>query len=350
MTKSPQRGFSLVELMVALALSLVLMAGVLSVFMSSKVTYFANENTARLQENGRIALDMVLHDVRSAGYQGCARMKRIPFWNALNSSTSALWDFGTPMTGYEFTNPGTWTPSLDAAALGLVPAPVDGSDVIALRVTARDAQTIRMTTSMASATANPVVTHTTPAPVQNGQVMLITDCNTASVFQVTGYNAGQILHAAGAGTPGNSSTNLGFVFRTSPSRTTRLIRMETVFYWVGDAGTGPVLYRKTGAAVPQPLVEGVESLQFAYGEDTTGDRVVDQYVAAEAVADWQDIVGVTVSTLLRSDEIGTDVDSETYSLLDPLDDAQGGATLGPFDDRRQRMLFNSTATLRSYAR
>ena len=72
--------------------------------------------------------------------------------------------------------------------------------------------------------------------------------------------------------------------------------------------------------------------------------------SADAVADWQDIIGVTVSTLLHSDEVGTDVDTLTYSLLDPSDAAQGGVTLGPFDDRRQRMLFHSTATLRSYAR
>jgi type IV pilus assembly protein PilW len=203
---------------------------------------------------------------------------------------------------------------------------------------------------MANATANPTVANTVPAPVTAGQVYLITDCNTSSVFQVTGWNAGQVLHATGAGSPGNLTANLGFVYQNSASRTTRLVRMETVFYYVANTATGPVLYRKAGSAAAQPLIDGVESLQFAYGEDTNNDRVVDRYVGANLVGNWQNVIGVTVSTLLRSEAVGTDVDTLTYSLLDPADANQGGVTVGPFNDRRWRMLFTSTATLRSYAR
>ncbi len=50
-----QRGFSLVEIMVALTLSLILLGGVLAVMYSSKVTYMENERVGRLQENGRAA-------------------------------------------------------------------------------------------------------------------------------------------------------------------------------------------------------------------------------------------------------------------------------------------------------
>ena len=45
--------------MVSITIGLILLAGVLSIFLSSKVTYFANEKTARLQENGRVALDLI---------------------------------------------------------------------------------------------------------------------------------------------------------------------------------------------------------------------------------------------------------------------------------------------------
>ena len=47
MKNQMQRGFSVVELMVAVTLSMILMAGVLSIFASSKVTYLSNEKTAR---------------------------------------------------------------------------------------------------------------------------------------------------------------------------------------------------------------------------------------------------------------------------------------------------------------
>ena len=41
-----------------MTIGLILLAGVLSIFLSSKVTYLTNEKTARLQENGRVALDL----------------------------------------------------------------------------------------------------------------------------------------------------------------------------------------------------------------------------------------------------------------------------------------------------
>jgi type IV pilus assembly protein PilW len=66
MLLNKQRGVSLVEMMVAITIGLILLAGVLSIFFSSKVTYFSNEKMARLQENGRVALNLISHDVRAA--------------------------------------------------------------------------------------------------------------------------------------------------------------------------------------------------------------------------------------------------------------------------------------------
>ena len=51
-----QRGFTLVELMVALAVSLLLLAGVIQVYLSSKQAYRVQDNVARIQESGRLAM------------------------------------------------------------------------------------------------------------------------------------------------------------------------------------------------------------------------------------------------------------------------------------------------------
>jgi len=110
MKLNKQRGVSLVELMVSITIGLILIAGVLSIFMSSKVTYFANEKTARLQENGRVALDLLMHDVRSAGYMGCARA--VPFTSTLNAPTSLLWNYEIPLQGFESDGAGAWAPVL----------------------------------------------------------------------------------------------------------------------------------------------------------------------------------------------------------------------------------------------
>ena len=66
-----QAGFSLVEIMIALLIGLFLMGGILQMFSASQQTYRMQSNLARLQENGRFALDFLARDIRTAGYWGC---------------------------------------------------------------------------------------------------------------------------------------------------------------------------------------------------------------------------------------------------------------------------------------
>ena len=64
------RGFSMVELMVALVITLILMAGVSQVFLSSKQSYMIQDTLGRMQENGRYAMEVLTTDLRRAGYWG----------------------------------------------------------------------------------------------------------------------------------------------------------------------------------------------------------------------------------------------------------------------------------------
>jgi type IV pilus assembly protein PilW len=339
---SKQRGVSLIELMVSITIGLILMAGVLSIFMSSKVTYFANEKTARLQESGRVALDLIQHDVRSAGFMGCARS--VPFTSTLNNSTSLLWNYEIPLQGFESSGGGAWSPALAAGTLN--PAPVNDSDVLITRAVQRDGITRRMQLDNADLTSDLRVESTTDVPV--GTIMLVTDCQAASVFQVTGYAAGTpavITHTAAGSAPGNVTNDLGWLYLAG-SRATPL---ETDIYYVAnDPVSGePSLYRQTGATQPaEQLIEGVQALQVSYAEDTNGDRIADVHRAANAVGNWDNVLSVSLAMLIRSEETGTDVDSKTYQLLPA---AAGGQLLGPFADRRMRMVFTTTIALRNRA-
>jgi Tfp pilus assembly protein PilW len=66
MRSQKQRGISLVELLIATALGLFLLAGVFSIYLSNKKTYHYNEALARIQENARVAFLRLNHDVRMA--------------------------------------------------------------------------------------------------------------------------------------------------------------------------------------------------------------------------------------------------------------------------------------------
>ena len=61
-------GFSLVEIMIASTLSLVLIGGVMQIYQSSKVTYNLQNELADLQENERIALNVLNSNIRMAGF------------------------------------------------------------------------------------------------------------------------------------------------------------------------------------------------------------------------------------------------------------------------------------------
>ena len=66
-----QRGFSLVELMVAITLGAILLGGAVTLFVNNRETYNVTNDLARLQETARFAMDTIIKDLRMAGYFGC---------------------------------------------------------------------------------------------------------------------------------------------------------------------------------------------------------------------------------------------------------------------------------------
>lgn len=62
-------GFTLVELLVAMALSLFLMGGAILMYLSVQATYDDTNRLSRLQENIRFASDYMVRDVRNAGFR-----------------------------------------------------------------------------------------------------------------------------------------------------------------------------------------------------------------------------------------------------------------------------------------
>src|ERR1700733_1184418 len=69
-----QRGFSMVELMVALLIGVVLTSGVISVFITSRNTYNLNNAVGQVQEEGRFALTTLQPLIAEAGFTGCAHV------------------------------------------------------------------------------------------------------------------------------------------------------------------------------------------------------------------------------------------------------------------------------------
>ena len=68
----PHSGFTLVEIMVALAISALLLGGITQVFLTLKQTNRASTALSHIRESGQIAYDVMAYDARLAGYLGCS--------------------------------------------------------------------------------------------------------------------------------------------------------------------------------------------------------------------------------------------------------------------------------------
>jgi type IV pilus assembly protein PilW len=68
--KHRQHGLTLIELMVSITIGIVLMAGIMQIFASSKQSYKMQDTLTYLQESGRFSIDLISKDLRRAGYWG----------------------------------------------------------------------------------------------------------------------------------------------------------------------------------------------------------------------------------------------------------------------------------------
>jgi type IV pilus assembly protein PilW len=357
-----QLGVTVVELMVALLLGVILTGGAVQVFVSNRATYAFNEGFARLQENGRFALDTLSYHARLAGYLGC--LPNVTRYNNLNTPTSLAFNFDEGLRGYEAvgTNPGQtfaaaatdpansstagdWSPALPAALVGSV---IPGSDVLVIRHASPTSHAL-----LSPFTSATKVTAVADAgDYARGDIAIVSDCQKASIFQITGIanTAGgiEISHVA-AGTPGNlaPSWNTDQEYASGA----QLLRGETWVFYVGarPGGGPPALFQRrlliddattSATLVAEELVEAAETMQVRYGIDAALDGAIDSYVTANNVTDWGQVAAVRIAIVTRSpDEYGTDVDNDTYVVDETI--------FNPVDDRRLRQVFITTTGIRN---
>lgn len=346
-----QKGLSLIELMVAMLIGLILIAGIGNIFIDSKRTYSFQQGLARIQENGRMALEFLGRDIRMAGYTGCASGDYSSVTNTLNSSATLDYDFSRGVRGYDV---GSSVPS-DLSALS--PAPLLNTDVLVVKGPVGDGVAILGNKSSdanieVEVKAGMSCGSDCCSGVCQDDIVMATDCLKTFIFQVSQLQPSsgslRLVHNP-SGTPGNNiaawggnGTGAQGVFGTDAE----LVKIQTVYYYVGvsPASGQPALFMQVGvpgvANVAREMLEGVENIQLLYGRDTGTDFVPDQYDTATAVtsaAAWDKVGAVRVQLLVRSEDGVTDA-AQPYSF--------NGANVTP-TDRRLRHVFVSTVGVRA---
>jgi len=293
-----QKGFTLVELMIALALGMLITLAVIQVFLASKTTYRTQSAQGLLQENGRFALGFISNEVRMAGYAGCANIERVKAGMIVASPPSDVLFALDKVIGGEN----------DVGSAGGQYRAAPGTDTITVR---KASPGVRLAGNMAANNANVQVVNNAPGFVR-GDIAIISDCSAIDVFRITnnpgGSNGQQVTltHANGA----NSSNRLSKVYGSDAE----VMAFESIAYFVkatgrttaGGAPINALWIRKrqagsaTAALQMYELVEGVENMQIEYGVDTNNDRRADIYRSASAISNWGRVVSAKISLLMQS--------------------------------------------------
>lgn len=355
-TSITQAGLSLVELMVAMLLGLILMAGVIEVFLSSHASYRLSNAVSEVQENGRFALNFIVHEARMAGYTGCN--SEVHPKNALDTTDPdydpSVLSFAHGVQGYQATSNTaantSWEPALPAPLYAdLTNKPIAGTDVLSIR-SIKD-EGIVLEEGMPNTSANMNVNSN--ADLAIGDILLISDCSSAAVFQVTHLpSGGKVQHNTGnSATPGNATKDVVSAFQKGAG----ISKITTTTYFIAARGNDTNcdsgacgLWRArivnvSGVATmrEEELVDGVTSMQVLYGTDTTGDGIVDRYEPGSSTTVWNNVYSIKIALLVDSSGAATSKPKTppSYTLL--------GETVTPPDDLHLRQVFTTTISLRN---
>lgn len=330
-----QRGMTMVELLVGLAVGLFLSAGILQIFLSSNQTYRALDAGSRVQENARYALNTLARDIRTAGFLGCRSLAQgvtvlhddgdedAPDFSGLNMGGQPLAVLGYENGGASGGADKPWDEFLSSSV-----SRVDGTDVVQVLYAGGVGAELASDLSPSAGSVMQLVSNPDGLGANaNPDLAFITDCAHTSAFSV-----GEGLTHGGLDRPYQKGA--------------MVFPLVARAYFIGSGGAGctqsPCLYRWQEGSNPASLVTGVEDLQIRYGEDVDGDGAIDGYTDA-AGADFARVVSVRMG-LVFSSESEVTTKPQSYVFADP-GVADPEPTVSP--DRKYRVPYWVTVSLRN---
>ena len=229
-TYKMSQGFSLVEVMISLALGSIVSAGIIQLFVSNSETQALLVGQSRMQESARFSLAFIGREVRQAGYRGCysGGINLITTIDQPEVNLPYEFDLRRGLRGYNATGVDIWAPSLtelpnSAADLAMdhvnntvfkttynygagngidLDTVVSGTDVVTFRrISQTDARLGGYSTGGSSTlfdALNPVMSTKAEdlvVGIRNGwsefdldHIAMIHDCEKATMFRVTSSN------------------------------------------------------------------------------------------------------------------------------------------------------------------
>jgi type IV pilus assembly protein PilW len=303
------RGFSLVELLVAMVVGLVIVSGAFSLHSTTRKTQAVNEMHMDMVADARFAIEMISYDLRHAGMWGGTNKDVLIGCKSSDAACTAS-SAGESLPGavagdcsagwyYDLRNPVFATDDSDdnpysASCIPASEGHVASSDILEIRY----------------ADSN------VPAALQANQVYVRSNAINGRLF-------------VGATQP---------VIDAYDSATyTRNHELHAYVYYISNytdaAGDGIPSLRRVAlvngpALQNQTLVSGVADLQVQFGIDVDNDDTIDRYVDPDDVIDWSRVYAAKIWLMMRSEEqqIGIDT-TKSFSVA-----GAAAANYGGVDD------------------
>ncbi len=357
------KGVTLVELIVALALSSFLAIGVIQIYLDSRQTDDMGGALARIQETGRVALDIMTEDIRGLGYVGCLDPKTLPEEGVLQvvANNSPLEDITAEgLRGFEVE--AGWADDTEFNDTDIETDAISDSDVIAIQRMTRKRVSVVKSNAPAPA-PGAVVLESDELDIVENDLVLVSNCTGGHLFRVSN------VVASGSNTLLEHSDSVNNMVDAFPNysggdeaNVAVAMKFMSVAYFVADTGRkNPAgdavfaLYRQrdklVNAAVPsfdiEEILEGVETLQILYGERLSDDSV--RFVRGnDADLDMRNVESVRIGVLVSSTRnVQQANDMQSYLL------PGGKVSPAPSDglshpaDKRIRRAFSTTVYLRN---
>jgi type IV pilus assembly protein PilW len=307
--KSRTAGFGLVELMIAMALGLLVLAGVLVIFLAQRQAYQNATSQALIQDADNALSAIITPVVRGAGFMGCSTIGNGVVTYIATHNTPLTFDTSSAVKGFEAssmpakivdgaandTTASDWTPALDASFLTAAVGGVEqGSDVLVLIGAPPGASpvgTINFGAGLITVNDSSGITN---AP----QMVALSDCGKSSIFEINPAASNNLAYTLGPnGTP------------AYPSGSQVIQIQQTAFFVAKRKSSGQSALFRGVMTIPSggsaanatwaisEILPGVINMQVLYGIGVNGQTT--QYVDASAVTNWGAVTNVRLGFLIE---------------------------------------------------
>ncbi len=347
-----QAGLSIIEVIVALALSLIITLGLTQIFTSNSQSFRVSEASARIQETGRLATSIIGREIRNASYWGCLGDQGVRDGRLNSILNDAGYDVGALLRGLDAEN--------NAGA--------GNSDVLYLGGLNGNSQidvTFQPSQPAATMTVNDVST------LSEDEIVIVTNCTNGDVFQITNNPSGnaslQVNHSsANSKTPGNYTQSLSTNYNDDPNGASVFKPRQQRFYLRDNNGirelvTDGVNVNSANPAnigsfsTPVALLQDVMDFQIQFGVDSNQNGQINNWedpigpstVAGQTQAD--NTIAVRLSVLVRSPNDGVTDGEQDYCFPGWLDCVANAGSLTTTDanDTFLYRVYSTTISMRN---